>query len=172
VTLLAHHPGDVAGTPAWQFAPLVAAGAALAVFLFGRAFWRLRRRGRTDLAPAWRGMTFAAAVTLGLLAVMSPLDGVGEQQLVSAHMLQHVLLGDLVPALLVLSVAGPLLWLATPRVVLRAFHRAPRARALAVFLLRPAVAFGIWAAALAAWHVPALWEAALTNQVLQPWTAP
>lgn len=164
--LLAHAAHEGAAAPGWQAPPLVLAGAAAATWLFARAFVRLRRRGRADLAPWWRPVTFSVGVALGVLAVASPLDGIGEEQLVSAHMLQHVILGDLVPVLLIVALQGPLLWMATPRPLLRAIHRAPRLRAFAAFLLRPAVAFAVWAGALAAWHVPALYEAALEYPVL------
>jgi putative membrane protein len=150
----------------WQPAPLVLIGAALALLFFGRAFVRLRSRGRTDLAPWWRALAFVGGVSLGVLAVVSPLDGIGEEQLLSAHMLQHVILGDLVPVLLIVALQGPLLWMATPRPLLRAIHRTPRLRAFVAFLTRPAVAFAVWAGALAVWHVPVLYEAALEQPVL------
>lgn len=166
-SLLAH--GAASGTdaiPPWQPAPLVIVGAAIALGLFWQAFARLRRRGRSDLAPWWRLAAFVAGVTLGVLAVISPLDGVAEEQLVSAHMLQHVLVGDLVPALLVVAVSGPLIWLSTPRPLLRAVHRAPRLRVAVAFVTRPAASFAIWAGAIAVWHVPAAYEAALAQPLL------
>src|SRR3989304_9826375 len=51
-------PSGLAG--AWQAAPAVVAAAALALALLAHAFLRLRRRGRTDHAPAWRGAAFLA----------------------------------------------------------------------------------------------------------------
>ena len=38
-----------------------------------------------------------------LVALVSPIDGLGEDYLFSAHMVQHVLLGDIAPLLLLLS---------------------------------------------------------------------
>ena len=51
------------------------------------------------------------------LPLVSPLDAAGDEYLLSAHMLEHVLIGDAAPALLVLAVRGPLLafWSRPPR---------------------------------------------------------
>lgn len=153
-------------TSSWQPAPLVLAGAAVALWLFAAAFVRLNRSGRSDLAPWWRAAAFSAGILLGVLVVVSPLDSIAEQELVSAHMLQHVVLGDLVPVLLLVGLRGPLLWMATPRPVLRALHRAPKVRAVLALLFRPAVAFSLWIGTLALWHIPALYEAALSRPLV------
>jgi cytochrome c oxidase assembly factor CtaG len=149
----------------WDPAPLVLAGAAVALILFARAFRRLRARGRADHAGWDRAALFAAAVAVFTLALVSPLDAVAEGSLLSAHMLQHVLLMDVAPALALVALRGPLLLFLVPRPVLVAGARvAPLRRALR-FLLRPRSAFVAWAAALAAWHVPAAYDLALRR----PW---
>ena len=131
----------------------------VATALVARAFVRLRRRGRADHASLARVALYVAAVAVGLAAVFSPLDELGEEKLLSAHMLQHVLLGDLVPLLLVLALRGPLSLAVLPARVLSAL------RPLAV-LLRPSVAFCFWASALALWHVPALYDSVLERPFL------
>ena len=156
--LLAHEAG-------WEPAPLVLGAAGLALVLFWRGFLRLRGRGRADHAPWWRAAVFTAAVSLGVLAVVSPLDSIGEQDLVSAHMLQHVVIADLVPALLLVALQGPLLGFATPRPVLRGVARRGPLRSALGLLLLPPVAFACWAAAIGVWHVPGPYEAAVAN----PW---
>jgi hypothetical protein len=79
----------------------VLGGAALALLLFGQAFVRLRRRGgattRHGAAPALRD-----GVAVATLALVSPLDAMGSY-LLSAHMLQHVLIGAAVPALILVA---------------------------------------------------------------------
>jgi cytochrome c oxidase assembly factor CtaG len=141
--------------------PIVAAAAAAA--LFGHAFVRLRARGRTDLASWSRAAVFALGLAVALAALVSPLDRIAEQDLLSAHMLQHVLLGDLAPALLVVALRGPLLFFLVPAPVLGPVARSPRVRAVLAALMRPQVAFGLWALNLAVWHVPAIYDAALTR---------
>ena len=93
------------------------------------------------------------------------LDRIAEHDLLSAHMLQHVLLGDLAPALLIVAVRGPLLFFLLPAPVLGPIARSATLRALLATLTRPPVAFGLWALNLAVWHVPAAYDAALTR----PW---
>ena len=90
----------------WDFAPLVLVGAAIALLLFLDAFLLLRRRGRSDHAGWSRAALFVLAVALGTLPFVSPLDEAGDSYLVSAHMLQHVLIGDVVPALALVALRG------------------------------------------------------------------
>jgi putative membrane protein len=108
---------------------------------------------------------FAAAVTIGMLAVSSPLDAAGDQYLLSAHMLQHVLLMDVVPLLLVLALRGPLTFFFLPAPALRVVASLPGLRAVLGFLLIPLVSITVWAAVLYAWHIPAAYDAVLSR----PW---
>jgi putative membrane protein len=150
----------------WSPEPVVLAGAALALALYAQAFVRLRRRGRTRDASVAKALLFAAGVAAGTLAVVSPLDGVAEDTLLSAHMAQHLLIGDLAPLLIVLGLRGPISFFLLPPSVLRALVHKLRLRPLAAALLRPAVSFGIWAASLAVWHVPQAYDAALAHPAL------
>jgi cytochrome c oxidase assembly factor CtaG len=143
-------------------APLVIAAAILALLLYANAFRRLRARGRRDLARPGRAALFACGIVVGVLAVVSPLDKAGDEYLLSAHMLQHVIIGDAVPALLVLGLAGPLALFVVPRPALRRMARG-RLRRAASLALRPATALLVWAGAMAAWHVPAAYDYALAH---------
>src|SRR5580765_2856134 len=78
-------------------------------------------------------------------------------------MLQHVLIGDLGIALVVLAVRGPLLVFMLPPRVLGPIARDRDVRAVLSFLLRPQVAFGLWALNLAVWHIPRLYIDALLH---------
>ena len=117
---------------AWEAQPVVIAIAGLMLLLFAQAFWRLRRRGRADHAPWTRVPMFVAAVALGTLPLLSPLDAVGDEYLLSAHMLQHVLIGDVAPALALVALRGPLVLFLLPPFVLGPLARvgpaAPHAR--------------------------------------------
>jgi putative membrane protein len=148
----------------WQWEPLVLGSALLLLILFAQAFIRLRRRGRHDLAGWGRVPLFLLGLGLGTCALVSPLDAIGEEYLISAHMLQHLLIGDIAPALVLVAVRGPLLFFLVPPFALRRLaHIVPLRRALA-WLLRPAVSFGIWALALGLWHVPAAYDSVLSHQ--------
>lgn len=163
--VVAYRPPAPAFTWPWR-QPFVLGGACLACALYARAFARLRRRGRRDLASAGRLAMFGAGVALGVLAVISPVDPIGERYLLSTHMLQHVAIGDATPALLVAGLRGPIGLFVLPRVALRTGARSARVRCAVSLLLNPAVALGLWAAVYAGWHVPAAYDAALASPVL------
>jgi putative membrane protein len=149
---------------AWQAPPAVLAGAGLALLLFAQAWIRLRRRGRRDLAGFDRVFLFVGAVALGTLALVSPLDAVGEEYLLSAHMLEHVIIGDAAVALAVAALRGPLTFFFLPSPVLAPLARVAPLRAFLRVLLLPAVAFAVWAVVLAGWHYPPAYDFVLTHQ--------
>jgi putative membrane protein len=159
----AYRPAGVSYGWPWQ-QPLVLAGAALALVLYLRAFIRLRRRGRTDRASFGRLVLFTCGVTLGVLALISPIDPIGEHYLLSVHMLQHVLLGDSAPALILLGLRGPLSLLIVPRPALRRLARLRWLRRAGGALLRPPVALGLWALVYAGWHIPGAYDYALAHK--------
>ena len=136
---------------------------ALAAVLFAQATLRLRRRGRADLAGWDRAALFGTGLALTLIALVSPLDRVAETKLLSAHMAQHMLIGDAAVALMVAAVRGPLLVFLLPAPVLAPLARNARVRTALGTLLRPRVAFSLWCANLAIWHVPWLYDLALRH---------
>jgi cytochrome c oxidase assembly factor CtaG len=150
---------------AWSAPPVVLGVAALVALLFAQGWVRLRRRGRADLASWPRAALFAFGLAVALAGLVSPIDTLGEDDLLSMHMLQHVLIGDLGIALAMVAVRGPLFVFLLPAAVLGPIARSPLRRALGV-LLRPRVAFALWAANLAVWHIPSLYDAALQHPVL------
>ena len=127
---------------ALELAPLlVAAG------LYAKRASTLAAKGRP--VPLWRQLCFASGLLVIVAAVASPIDYVAEE-LVIAHMVEHLLLGDIATLLLVLGLTGPLL---QPVLAIPALDRL---RVLA----HPLVAFPLWATNLFLWHVPALYDAA------------
>jgi putative membrane protein len=166
--LILAHAGEHAETiaSAWEAPPAVLVGSALALALFGQAFLRLRRRGRADHAGWDRAALFGAAVALGTLALVSPLDYIGEEYLLSAHMLQHVVIGDLAVALAIVAIRGPLSFFLIPAAVLASLARRRGLRRFLRFILRPWIAFGVWAVVIAAWHIPAAYDYTLTHQLV------
>ena len=150
---------------AWGAPPSVIVPAILALLLFAQGWRRLRRRGRSDLADWKRAALFAAGLVVVLAGLVSPIHTIGEDHLLWVHMLQHVLIGDLGIALMVVAVRGPLLVFMLPARVLAPIARDRDVRVILSFLLRPKVAFVLWAANLAVWHVPSVYDYA----VLHPW---
>ena len=133
----------------WSFDPLQLLPLALVAFAYARRARTLRRRGAP--VPRGRRWSFGVGLALAFLALASPVHELGEERLFSAHMLQHVLLGDLAALALVAGLTGPLL---RPVLAVRPIERL---RVLA----HPLVALPLWAVNLYVWHVPALYEAAL-----------
>jgi putative membrane protein len=105
--------------------------------------------------PPWRQLSFASGMLLILVALVSPLAAL-DDQLVWVHMAQHLVLGDLAALLIVLGLTGPLL---QPLLAARGLGWL---RALS----HPAVALPLWLADLYLWHVPVLYQAALSSQAV------
>jgi putative membrane protein len=150
---------------AWETPPAVLAGSTLALLLFAQAWIRLRRRGRPDLAGYDRLALFVTAVVVGTLALVSPLDPIGEEYLLSAHMLEHVVIGDAAVALAMVALRGPLVFFLLPPFILGPLARVGPLRSFLGFLLRPKVSFLVWAAVFAGWHYPPAYDYVLDHQV-------
>jgi putative membrane protein len=138
----------------WTFDPLQLAPVLLAAIAYTMRARTLHHRG-TPMAR-YRIVLFALGIGLLLLAFASPIAAIGEEELFSFHMLQHVLIGDLAPLCLLGGLSGPML---RPLLALRPIERL---RALA----NPIVALPIWAANLYLWHVPFLYEAAVGHSTV------
>ena len=138
----------------WTLAPLQLAPILLVALAYALRARTLARRGHA--VPGWRIALFGLGIALLLVAVASPVATVAEEELFAAHMVQHLLLGDLAPLCLLAGLTGPLLRpvLALPGVM--------RLRVLA----NPLVALPVWGANLALWHVPLLYEGAVDNGAL------
>src|SRR5207237_6851561 len=97
---------------------------------------------------------FVGAVLVMLAALVSPIDALGEDYLFSMHMVQHILLGDIAPLLVLLSLS---------RVIMRPLTRRLMAveRALGPFA-HPATGIVVWLTLIYVWHIPAMYAAALT----------
>src|SRR3954449_5868246 len=129
------------------FAPLEALPLLVAAVLYAKRSVSLAERGRP--VPLWRQLCFAGGLLTMAVALVSPLSHVAEE-LVIAHMVEHLLLGDLATLLLVLGLTGPLL---QPILAIPVFDKL---RVLA----NPLVAFPLWLLNFYVWHVPALYDAA------------
>jgi putative membrane protein len=129
-----------------QLLPIIVVAAA-----YGLRARTLARRGNP--VPGWRVALYVLGISLLLLAVVSPIAEVGEEELFSFHMTQHLLLGDLAPLCLLAGLTGPLI---------RPILSLPGVYRLHV-LANPVVALPLWAANLVLWHVPTLYEAAVEH---------
>src|SRR3954451_7862153 len=129
------------------FAPLELLPLLAAAALYAKRATSLASRGRA--VPVWRQICFAAGLLTIAATLVTPLSDAAEE-LVVAHMVEHLLLGDLATLLLVLGLTGPLL---QPILAIGFFDRL---RVLA----HPLVALPLWAFSFYLWHVPALYDTA------------
>ena len=120
---------------------------AILALLYARRLRTLSAGGRA--VPGWRRACFYSGLVL-VGASLTSLDSASDE-LLYAHMVEHLLLGDLGALLIVLGLTGPLL---APLLRIGVFDRLRR-------LSHPAVAFPLWAADLYVWHLPTLYEVAL-----------
>ncbi len=148
--------------------PIVAL--ALAAGLYARAVRVLRSRGHR--VWAWQQVAWYAGIVLLALALVGPFDALADE-LLSAHMAQHVLIADLAAPLLLIGLRTPVLVFYLPRPVLVTLARRRRLRQVFRTLRRPLVAVPIYIGVLYAWHLGFLFEGALRNEwmhLLQHWS--
>jgi cytochrome c oxidase assembly factor CtaG len=163
------HPGhvhweDVRATWTWDPWIVVPLAASLALYTTGTVrLWRRAGFGR-GVQPRQAG-SFALAWLLLFGALVAPLHWLGER-LFAAHMIEHeVLMAIAAPLLVMARPIGAILW-ALPAEWRKAFGRLGQVPAIAFlwsWLTDPLVATVLHGIALWAWHVPTLYEAALTS---------
>ncbi len=163
-----HGPEDL--WHSWQFDPLITIPLLVSSLLFAAGVRRLR----SDLGrfPPGFGvpqiLCFSSGIALLIVALLSPLEGLSKP-LLSAHMVQHILLIAVAPPLLVLG-KPEVAWLwALPESWRRSLARQRRMRSVLAFLApcaRPVPAALIHMATLWIWHSPALFDAALASDLV------
>jgi putative membrane protein len=139
----------------WLSDPAVLAPLALGAGIYVWRFVQARREAGARGAGPLQAAAFASSMVALLAALVSPIDGLGEHYLFSAHMVQHVLLGDIAPLLLLLALS---------RVIMRpATRRLTRIeRGLGPFA-SPITGIALWLALMYVWHIPALYDAAIEH---------
>ncbi len=127
------------------FAPLELVPITIAAALYAKRALTLSAKGRP--VPVWRQTCFASGLLVICIAMFSPVGHIADE-LVIAHMSEHLLIGDIASLLIVLGLTGPLLG------PVLAIGPLDRLRVLA----HPAVALPLWAINLFFWHVPVVYQ--------------
>lgn len=135
-------------------------GVPFAVCVALAGLYALGSRGREP--DRRRAAAFYGGIATIAIALDTPIDAYADR-LFWVHMVQHVLLLTVAPPLLVLGRAWPQLWKPLPVPVRRA---AARLFVLGAPLTWPPVALVLLAATVGAWHVPALYDATLRNDLV------
>jgi len=142
----------------WLPDPAVLAPLALMVGIYVWRFRASRREAGPRGASTVQAAAFAACMVAMLAALASPIDGLGDDYLFSAHMVQHVLLGDIAPLLLLLSLSRVMMRPATRRL-----HSLERRLGV---IANPLTGLVLWLCVMYLWHVPALYDAAVENPLV------
>jgi putative membrane protein len=138
----------------WSLSPGVLLASALVGGVYVRRWRTVRRTGRAQDAPVWRLCCFLAAVLVGALALISPVDSLAEQ-LFFMHMVQHMMLLDLAPILAIVGLTKVIL-----RPLTRVVHDLERRAGAAA---HPAFAVFLYVSAIWAWHIPAAYDEAVAH---------
>jgi putative membrane protein len=144
----------------WTLDPGALIGVSVVGCAYLRRWWSVRhssspRRGTE--APVWRLCCFIGSLLATILALLSPLDALADQ-LFFMHMVQHVMLLDLVPILAILGLT---------KAILRPVTRAVRnLEGRAGVLAHPAFAVVLYVVVIWAWHVPAAYDFALSHPLV------
>lgn len=148
----------------WTWSPEIVLPLAVALLLYGIGWLRLRARSRRSSGQLARGARLYLAGWIVLAgALLSPLHEAGEVSF-TFHMIEHELI--MLPAALLLVAArpGPVLLWGLPmsaRQAVAAIARVPLWRWLGGAI----VATALQAAVMIVWHIPALFDRALTSEV-------
>jgi cytochrome c oxidase assembly factor CtaG len=141
----------VLATSGWSQAGLSTALVAAYAVPYALRARTLAARGRR--VPRARAAAFAAGLVVLAVAVSPPIGAQADERL-SVHMVEHLLLGDLAPLLVVLGLTGPLLApVLRPTKALRP-------------LSDPVVALPLWAANLYLWHLRGPYQLALGHDLV------
>ena len=125
----------------------------------------LRLISRTAI-PAWRAASFFLGLFLAWAACGSSLAAY-DHSLLTIHMIKHLLLMTVAPALILLGEPVRVFWIGTPLFVRSVFRRVWRRSPLHRFarmMTRPAVCWTLSATTLLAWHVPALFALGMRSE--------
>jgi cytochrome c oxidase assembly factor CtaG len=144
----------VAADASWTFDPGAIALVGLATALYVPRWRRVRAQHGGRGASYGRLTAFVGGVLALVAALMSPIDRLGEQSF-AMHMTQHILLLDIAPILFIVSLTKMILRPAT--------RRLQRLEHAAGPLAHPVFAVVLYVAVMWTWHVPALYDAALSH---------
>jgi cytochrome c oxidase assembly factor CtaG len=131
--------------------------------LYLRALHVLRQRGVG--VPATQIVFWHLGIALWAIGFFSPIHTLGDE-LLSAHMAQHLLIADLAAPLLLAGVRNPVLMFYLPKPVLRTLARSGWPRRAFRWLRRPLVAIPLFALVLYGWHFSFAFEAAVRDPLV------
>ena len=152
----------------WSFDPQVIVPIVLAAGIYIRGWFRLRRVLPSEFSDSQLA-SFLSGLALVFIAIESPLDTFSSL-LLGVHMVQHLLLMMIAPPLILYGQPMLPMLRGLPRKFVREalgpFLRWPVLRGVGAALISPAFAWAAYNVSTVGWHLPALYELALSSP---PW---
>jgi cytochrome c oxidase assembly factor CtaG len=139
-------------------------------WVYLRGWLRLRRHERDherDKVEGWRAGSFVFGLLFIWIATASPLAAL-DHEMLTAHMVQHLLLMTLAPPLILLGMPRKPLAHGLPQRLLQAIGRPLRSepvQQLASVVTNPALCWLAAAGTLVVWHIPSVFMLGLRSQV-------
>jgi len=143
--------------------PVIVAMLLLAGGLYLRALRVLR--GRRLRVSAWQQTAWWIGLALLAVGLLGPPDA-NDDRLLSLHMAQHLLIGDIAAPFLLLGLRTPLLLFYLPRDALVLLARRRWLRRAFRVLRRPLVALPLYVVTVYGWHQATLFEGAVRHPLL------
>ena len=142
----------------WDWDPTILTGLALWTlgYILATGSWREQKKWGPPVSRA-RQISFHLGTLAALIALVSPLDHLADTFLLSAHMVQHLLL---------ILVAPPLWLLGFPPGLFEPLISKDWLKRIVRQITHPAVAYCIFNGVFLAWHIPALYDAALYHPLV------
>jgi cytochrome c oxidase assembly factor CtaG len=141
----------------FTFAPIVLIALAGYGYVYTKRWRTAHQEGGDRAAPKWRLWLWWLGILALFVALISPLDRLGEQ-FATAHMVQHLILADVAPILFIVALTK---WILRP--VTRHVTRIERA---AGPFAHPIFGVVAYVGAMWLWHVPTMYNAALEHSMI------
>jgi cytochrome c oxidase assembly factor CtaG len=160
-------PDGVQNVFASWAAPIPVTLAIILAAVFYLRGWRHLRSVAVSAITAWRAASFLVGVFLIWLALASPL-ALLDEQLLTAHMVQHLLLMTVSPALILVGAPVMPMLHGLPQQFVQSVvgpvFRWAQLQSLGRMLSQPAICWLAATAALVGWHIPAAFNLALQSE--------